>query len=256
MSNNDKFLLYKDWFPLIKSLPDDNRLKLYDMIFEYEGVPIVEIDDPHLKGVYDFIINRINDNNQKYNERCRKARESANQRWHPDACEPMPSDANACESKKRIDSHYNPIPIPIPIPNPIPIPKPKEDKNGGKPPKPPKVEYTDNFIKFWDVYPRRISKKDANKAFERAIKIIDFDKLIDITKQFAIVVKDNEKKYIPYPATWLNRDGWEDDIESYKEQNGINSNSSKQTHGKGFQAVGADHLSGDDLDLAGMRNND
>lgn len=70
------------------------------------------------------------------------------------------------------------------------------------------------FEKFWKAYPRKRSKGDAEKSF---YKINPSTELVDIMigkHKEATQTKDWQKEggqYIPYPATWLNRKGWEDD---------------------------------------------
>ena len=71
----------------------------------------------------------------------------------------------------------------------------------------------DGFERFWEAYPKKRSKGAARKAW---------DKLhVDATLQEKILQavergkqsKDWKKdggKYIPYPSTWLNAEGWED----------------------------------------------
>jgi len=71
------------------------------------------------------------------------------------------------------------------------------------------------FEIFWKAYPKRKSKGQAEKAFakinpdeqllatmlatiEQAIKSVDWQK--------------DDGKFIPYPATWLNAKGWEDEF--------------------------------------------
>ena len=78
-------------------------------------------------------------------------------------------------------------------------------------PKPPQGEL---FEQFWDAYPKKKSKGAARKAW---------DKLhVDSTMQATILqaierAKQSEDwqkdggQYIPYPATWLNAEGWEDE---------------------------------------------
>ena len=77
------------------------------------------------------------------------------------------------------------------------------------------------FAQFWARYPRKVAKKDALKAFTKAVKAqkdvgrfmntllasIEWWKTQDGWK------KDGGK-FIPYPATWLNRGSWEDSMEN------------------------------------------
>ena len=76
-------------------------------------------------------------------------------------------------------------------------------------------EPTDPFEKFWKVYPKKKSKGAARKAFENALKKegVTGDVLIDAVNRQrcgAQWTKDNGQ-FIPYPATWLNQERWEDE---------------------------------------------
>ena len=68
---------------------------------------------------------------------------------------------------------------------------------------------------FWKAYPKKKSKGQAEKAF-RKIKpdeqlLATMLATIERAKKSADWQKENGK-YIPYPATWLNARGWEDEI--------------------------------------------
>ena len=71
--------------------------------------------------------------------------------------------------------------------------KKKEDK-----------ETTNKFEAFWSLYPRKVGKTDALKAWTKAIKTKDPEQLIKITRAYA-EGKLPETTYIPYPASWLNK---------------------------------------------------
>ena len=68
-----------------------------------------------------------------------------------------------------------------------------------------KQENTDTgFDKFWEIYPKRIAKADALKAWNKALKKKTADELIGLTKAYA-ESKLPDMTYIPYPASWLNK---------------------------------------------------
>lgn len=71
----------------------------------------------------------------------------------------------------------------------------------------------DYFIEFWSLYPKKIAKEDARKAFAK-IKMDDdlFNKIIKAIKDQRL--SDSEIKFVPYPATWLNKRRWEDEVQS------------------------------------------
>lgn len=69
-----------------------------------------------------------------------------------------------------------------------------------------------DFDAFWDVYPRKVGKGDARKAFAKVKAPVSV--LIDAVKaqkQSQQWLKD-DGRYIPNPATWLNQGRWEDEL--------------------------------------------
>lgn len=69
----------------------------------------------------------------------------------------------------------------------------------------------DYFSDFWKLYPKRLAKEDARKAFKK-LKMTD-----ELFQQIAKAIKDQglatgDLKFVPYPATWLNGKRWEDEI--------------------------------------------
>jgi hypothetical protein len=66
----------------------------------------------------------------------------------------------------------------------------------------------DKFDEFWNLYPKRIAKADALKAWNKAIKKKTADELIALTKAYS-ESKLPDMTYIPYPASWLNKELYE-----------------------------------------------
>jgi len=64
---------------------------------------------------------------------------------------------------------------------------------------------TDTFDEFWKLYPKKVAKADAIKAWNRAIKKKTADELLKLTKAYA-EGKLPDRDYIPYPASWLNKE--------------------------------------------------
>ena len=72
----------------------------------------------------------------------------------------------------------------------------------------PLKETTEKFDEFWNLYPKKIAKADAIKAWNKATKTKTADELLKLTKAYA-EGKLPEDKYIPYPASWLNKELYE-----------------------------------------------
>jgi hypothetical protein len=64
---------------------------------------------------------------------------------------------------------------------------------------------------IYQLYPRHIAKKDFLKAYRAARKQAPFDTILDAVRKFAIECQTSEPKFIPYPATWINKGRWLDE---------------------------------------------
>jgi len=83
--------------------------------------------------------------------------------------------------------------------------------------------YSDNFEMFWKLYPRKVGKFNAAKAFTKATSISFFD---DIMKALLIFMKENERtepQFIPHAATWLNQKRFLDYKDKKVKKNNLNS---------------------------------
>lgn len=89
---------------------------------------------------------------------------------------------------------------------------PEPEKTEEVPEKKPLIE--ERFDEFWKAYPRKSSKGSAKKAWKR---IAPTQELFDKIMSALAAAKNCEQwkkergQFIPYPATWLNQERWEDD---------------------------------------------
>lgn len=75
--------------------------------------------------------------------------------------------------------------------------------------KTPTVE--EMFDTFWSAYPRKVAKGAARKAFNKVIKTVPLDVLVDAVLKQKKSEQWKDPKFIPHPATWLNGERWEDE---------------------------------------------
>jgi hypothetical protein len=68
----------------------------------------------------------------------------------------------------------------------------------------------DRFADFWAVYPRRVDRGHAVKAWKAAVKKDEPDTIIAAAVSFAEASRGTEPKFIAHPATWLNGERWLD----------------------------------------------
>ena len=69
-------------------------------------------------------------------------------------------------------------------------------------------EDTSDFDTWYSLYPKKRNRGAAVKAFPKALKKIALEELIEATERFAS--NPGEYQFIPYPASWLNSEGWAD----------------------------------------------
>lgn len=98
------------------------------------------------------------------------------------------------------------------------------DKEKSTPPLPPQggrarktkyeIPYPDKFLAWYEVYPKKKSKRDAFKAWNDTRKARP--SLGDMLRKLELQIKSHEwqkesGKYIPYPGTYLRAGGWDDE---------------------------------------------
>lgn len=84
------------------------------------------------------------------------------------------------------------------------------------------VEVNVRFEKFYQPYPKKKNRGDAEKAF-KALNPDDalldrIVKAVETQRRYDPEWKKDGGRYIPYPATWLRAKGWENQIEVEKPQ--------------------------------------
>lgn len=70
-----------------------------------------------------------------------------------------------------------------------------------------------HFDRFYQMYPRKVGKGAAKKAFFLALKKSSAQKIIDAALEYNRACAGKDKKFIPHPSTWLNQERWDDEVE-------------------------------------------
>lgn len=127
------------------------------------------------------------------------------------------------QTSNRYHLSLNPSPkgAVTPLPPVVKPPNTKEDTKVNT--------YSVMFEKFWKVYPRKVGKFDANKAFSKLLKKKPsfFIDLMAVTENYARVckIKGTDQEYILHASTYLNKKRYEDygQVEKHiKKVNSIN----------------------------------
>ena len=66
------------------------------------------------------------------------------------------------------------------------------------------------FDEFWKLYPRKVAKSPARKAFTKAVKRATATQIIEGLRVHLPAMVAVEERFIPHAATWLNGDRWAD----------------------------------------------
>jgi hypothetical protein len=67
------------------------------------------------------------------------------------------------------------------------------------------------FDDFWILYPRRVAKKDARKAWSKIPPRLHVAILTALVA-WRPVWRAKDPEFLPHPATWLNGERWEDEL--------------------------------------------
>ncbi|OZD23854.1 hypothetical protein CH253_08335 [Rhodococcus sp. 06-156-3C] len=75
----------------------------------------------------------------------------------------------------------------------------------------PQAEDNEGFERFWSEYPKRVGKGQARTAFKRALSKASVDVLVEGAKRYK-ALPGREDKYTKHASTWLNGEGWSDEM--------------------------------------------
>ena len=98
------------------------------------------------------------------------------------------------------------------------------------------------FAEFWALYPRKVGKEAARKAWMRIKPSLSHHDLIlstvQVSKKCEQWIKDNGC-FIPNPATWLNQGRWDDEVQpastgQVKHSTGVRGNFAQREYENGF----------------------
>lgn len=86
--------------------------------------------------------------------------------------------------------------------------------------------YSESFEKWWEVYPRKVSKGRAWKIWKQDKLEKRVDELIEkLHRQVAVQYSGVETQYIPHSSTYLSERRYDDEVEQIKgDSNGITTN--------------------------------
>ena len=211
-----QFTFYRSFREAIKCLPDEERLKAYEAIIDYA----LNETEPEVSGaaMAVFLMAKPTlDNSRKKAESGSAGGTSGTGDSKQRPSKPQASDkqtASKPQANRKQTASKKEKEIEIEIEN-----------DSSTPYSPPPG---DGFDEFWALYPKKVGKIAAKKAFQKARKTTSLETLLAAVraqKCGSRWSKDNGD-FIPNPATWLNQGRWEDQetevsspVKTYQAQN-------------------------------------
>lgn len=68
------------------------------------------------------------------------------------------------------------------------------------------------FDEFWAIWPKKNSRRDAERAWDKAVKKAPSEVILAAARAYAESPYRPEKQFVPYGATWLNGERWSDPL--------------------------------------------
>lgn len=75
-----------------------------------------------------------------------------------------------------------------------------------------------DFADWWKLYPRKVGKQAALKAYRKAHKQVGAQRLLEAITAQAPTIASAEPRFQPHPAKWLNDGRWDDEVPGARPQ--------------------------------------
>lgn len=187
---------YYDWVEQMAALEDDERGRLFVAILEYarSGAP------PEMSGreaILFPVFKAVVDRDAQKSDAMARNGATGGRASKANASKFKQTEANASKAKPTNNIRHKT--------------EDREHKTEDDiPPKSPSEG--DAFERFWSVYPRKVGKQSAKRAFERVkVPLETLVAAVERQKCSDQWARDNGQ-YIPHPTTWLNQGRWDDEL--------------------------------------------
>ncbi|TBG78602.1 hypothetical protein ELG76_04100 [Rhizobium leguminosarum] len=77
-----------------------------------------------------------------------------------------------------------------------------------------------DFNEFWSLYPRRVSKRTAQKAWDKETKQTAPEVILSGLRRQLPYLQSRDAQFIPHASTWLNQGRWEDETQPVQRNTG------------------------------------
>lgn len=210
MENRKSFILHFDSLDVIEELTDEQAWKLFKKMKSYHNGNTYDSKDKLIDILFIQFKNQFDRDIQKYDKTCERNKNNVGKRWNKEdtknttGINGIPVDTkntyNKNDSKSKSDNK-------------------SDNKNNTLADKSAIQIWFDNF---YSLYPKKINRKDAGLKYAIALKKWATIEIIEKGLKRSLYFwnsENTEKKFIPAPDVWLNKEKWNDEIKSEVPQN-------------------------------------
>ena len=98
------------------------------------------------------------------------------------------------------------------------------------------------FPAFWLLYPKKVAKFDAEKAWKKLTEQDKLAAIIGLTAWRRVWIQRGDLQFTPHAATWLNGHRWEDELPEQWEQSAPASHATAQLPETGERTAMPEHV--------------
>ena len=218
MSKKKSFVFYYDWRDILEPLDNERVGELMCAVLKYVcDKEETDFQDVALKISYNFIVNTIKRDEEKYQDICEKRREwgklaraknnesciQADAEGSISLLKPAYADDNDTDTDNDNDNVNDTDTDNVKV-NDVPSSFSK---------KTPCV-YDEQFLSFWSDYPKKVGKGEAYKQWKKqrlGKKDVDIIKASLKWQRKSRAWLDSGGRFVPNPATYISQRRWEDE---------------------------------------------
>ncbi len=210
MKEKQSFVVYYEWEEMLQFMTDSQIAEILRAMFSYaKRGKTPEFSSPLLNTTFCVIKYAIDRDSEAYANRCKKNSENIAKRWNDTKYDGIPKIQSYTKHTDNDNDNDNDNGNGNDKENILPTASPPAVKDRAT-----EGAYTEDFLDFWEKYPRKTGKGAAFRAWL---------KIRPTKKERADIVsalkwqKHSEQwtteygKFIPLPATYLNQRRWEDE---------------------------------------------
>ena len=215
MANKKSLVLYDNWGSMLCMMQDEDAGQMIKAIVRYAFTDRdTNFENDDIQYAFETIKQVLNADRDKYNKQCERMEEARKQKSALKSDKKSTLKSILKSELKSTQTSMGDTDTDTDTDNDIDNDNDIE-KDNGYPTDTKKSISSERFERFWSSYPKKVGKKAALSAWNRA-KITDsiFQKIINTLERQKTSDQwtKNNGQFIPNPATWINQGRWDDEV--------------------------------------------